>query len=341
MASRRLLSSHLVSRLSKLSVSNTGTASLQSSYRFFTTNDKDGDDPFGLKFDSGDDNLGKDLPPNYVRDKATGKFTGEVVQELSPQDERLLKMDDGAKERLLVDRLVQRWNADDDGSATFQVADEISEEEMALNTLGRSPVVQGIRGQSDDGEELYHDDTGFSQPLSSEEFKSFSRYMKKEHGAGISTADIPMMNTTSKPEDPANPDLDLQWMSTAAQREMDGFDVADPLADLMPHDMNPTRLVNRKKAKSIPKELLHHNNLALLRRYVTPNGQIMTRSQSRLGAKDQRKIAKLVKRARALGLIPNMGQWKYENHGNMYEKDIDEDKEWELELVKRGLVKRE
>ncbi|OEU10576.1 hypothetical protein FRACYDRAFT_145650, partial [Fragilariopsis cylindrus CCMP1102] len=49
---------------------------------------------------------------------------------------------------------------------------------------------------------------------------------------------------------------------------------------------------------------LHHNNLALLRRYITPSGQIMNRVQSRLGAKDQRKISKLIKRARHLGLIP-------------------------------------
>ncbi|EED88776.1 predicted protein, partial [Thalassiosira pseudonana CCMP1335] len=58
----------------------------------------------------------------------------------------------------------------------------------------------------------------------------------------------------------------------------------------------------------LPKKILHHNNLILLRRYVTPGGKIMNRVQSRLGAKDQRKVAKLVKRARHLGLIPHMGQ---------------------------------
>lgn len=343
MASRKLVSSSLASRLSRLSVNTTKhhATSVSQSFRFFTTDDKDEEDPFGLKFSEG-----KDLPPNYVRDKATGKFTGEVLREVSPEEERLLKLNDAGKERLLVERLTEKWNDDENGESAIELAKQIADEDMALNTLGRSPKIQEMRGLRDDGEEeAYHDDTGFSQPLTPEEFKSFARYMKKEHDAHVSRSDIPVMNPTSKSDALVyddNPDLDLRWMSTASQREMDGFDVIDPLADLMPHDMNPTRKVNRKKAKSIPKELLHHNNLGLLRRYVTPSGQIMNRAQSRLGAKDQRKIAKLIKRARALGLIPNMGQWKYENHGNMHEEDIDQERDWEKELERRGLVvKRE
>ena len=123
----------------------------------------------------------------------------------------------------------------------------------------------------------------------------------------------------------------------------------DPFADLLPSDLNPARKVNRKNAKPIPQRLLHHNNLSLLRRYTTPGGKIMNRVQSRLGAKDQRKIAKLVKRARHLGLIPHLGQWKYEDHGNLNEissgnsmiindeEDEEGKKDWEVELEKRGL----
>jgi small subunit ribosomal protein S18 len=113
------------------------------------------------------------------------------------------------------------------------------------------------------------------------------------------------------------------------------------MASLSLSDMSPTRLVNRKRAKPLPKEALNHNNLSLLRRYVSPCGRIRNRTQSRLGAKDQRKIAKLIKRARCLGLIPFIGQWNYEHHGNIYEHDIHEDREWEAELVRRGLVKKE
>ena len=75
----------------------------------------------------------------------------------------------------------------------------------------------------------------------------------------------------------------------------------------------------------------------------------MNRVQSRLGAKDQRKVAKLVKRARHLGLIPHMGQWKLEDHGFLHERGLDEaddgdtcdgregKRDWELELEMRGL----
>ena len=66
----------------------------------------------------------------------------------------------------------------------------------------------------------------------------------------------------------------------------------------------------------------------------------MSRVQSRLGAKDQRKIAKLVKRARNLGLIPVIGQWKVEDNGNVRDPSIFEDTEWEKKLLDRGLVER-
>lgn len=334
MTSRRLLSPGLMSRLSKLSVSNSRASvpSTASSHRFFTTNDKDGDDPFGLNFEAGDYNLGKNLPPNYVRDRATGKLTGEISEELSPHDERLLKMDDASKDRLLVERLVKKYEDDDECEAIMEAGEKITEEEMALHTLGRIPSVQFMQDEDSDG---------FSKPLSSNEFRAFARYMVKEHEGFVTKKDIPVMDENTRSYEIDNPDLDLKWMSSAARREMDGYDDFDPMGDLTPQDMNPARLVNRKRAKLIPKELMHHNNLSLLRRYIAPNGQIMNRAQSRLGAKDQRKIAKMVKRARCLGLIPHIGQWKYSNHGNRYEADIHEENEWEQELIKRGLIKRE
>ncbi|KAL7536346.1 hypothetical protein ACHAXR_007103 [Thalassiosira sp. AJA248-18] len=74
----------------------------------------------------------------------------------------------------------------------------------------------------------------------------------------------------------------------------------------------------------------------------------MNRVQSRLGAKEQRKIAKLVKRARHLGLIPHLGQWKFEDHGNLHEENlasaspssknvVEGKRDWEVELEQRGL----
>jgi len=166
--------------------------------------------------------------------------------------------------------------------------------------------------------------------------------MADEQGVEITEDDIPVEPTTS--DDSVlggyadTEELNTQWMSSSAMRFMDDTKDDDPFSDLLPSDLSPTLLVNRRKAKPIPKHLLHHNNLALLRRYITPSGQIMNRVQSRLGAKDQRKIAKLIKRARHLGLIPMSGQFVVEAHGNIHEEDIHDEKEWEKELSRRGLV---
>ena len=127
-------------------------------------------------------------------------------------------------------------------------------------------------------------------------------------------------------------------MSSAAVRFMDDTIEDDPFSEILPSDLSPAKLVNRRKVKPIPRRLLHHNNLALLRRYITPAGQIMNRVQSRLGAKDQRKVSRLIRRARAMGLIPTTGQFAIEQHGNIHEDDIHEDKDWEQELERRGLV---
>ncbi|KAL3775980.1 LOW QUALITY PROTEIN: hypothetical protein ACHAW5_002250 [Stephanodiscus triporus] len=122
-------------------------------------------------------------------------------------------------------------------------------------------------------------------------------------------------------------DLDLAYLDARLHRRAfgrsggggDADSGGDPFADLLPSDLNPARKVNRRNVHPVPSRLLHHNNLGLLRRYTTPGGKIMNSVQSRLGAKDQCKIAKLIKRARHLGLIPHIGQWKVEDHGDVHE----------------------
>lgn len=315
-----------------------------------TKEGNNGGDPFGVNYEDGEDHGGlgpkKDLPPRYVRDSATGKFTGQVEQDLTEEEQRMLKMDDMDRHQIITQRLVKQWNKsiDETGDSKHQadVARRIREEDMALNTLGRSVDAQSTKGIMDDGDEAYEDETGFSKPLSPNEFKSFRRFMEKEQGVEVDEDDIPVQQTRDASPNfthADNPDLDMQWLTVAAQRVM-ADEPDDPFVDLMPSDLNPARKVNNRKAKKIPRKLLHHNNLAFLRRYVTPSGQIMNRVHSRLGAKEQRKVAKLVKRARHLGLIPFLGQWKFTNHGNIYEKDIQEDREWEKELKRRGLVIR-
>ncbi len=349
------------------------------SHFFSTTGGKEGsddtnksspndDDPFGVNYiDTDHDgsreeaaviNVGPkiDLPPNYIRDAATGKFTGKIHKEISREESDLLKLSPLAKNRFLTNKFSERVGKDELELASRR----IREQEVAFNTLGRkvSDVKDAMASEGTDG---YSVESSHSASLSKNEFNSLGRFMRNSVANdderksvnnllrdAVQSEVIPIArksstrdSTSEATKDENNPDLDLEWTSLTAQRSMldiDDEDLDDPLANLMPSDLNPAKKVNRKRAKLLPKELLHHNNLALLRRYVTPGGQIMNRVQSRLGAKDQRKIAKLVKRARHLGIIPVLGQWKVEDHGNLKENDLFENREWEEELINRGLI---
>ncbi len=322
------------------------------------------EDPFGVNYkdvdidgesDESNVNIGPDLPPNYIRDSATGKFTGKIQKELSSEEVRLLKLSPLAKDQALTERVTDALS----NEGLEHSSRRIREQEIAFNVLGRKvpDVSEAITSEAADGDVT----DSFTAPLTDEEFRSLERFMQKSSAGDDETKTIngvlqdaktdnliPIARKSSAKNqtypasnDENDPDLDLEWTTMAAQSSMsdiDEEDLEDPFANLMPSDLNPAKKVNRKRAKPLPKELLHHNNLALLRRYVTPGGQIMNRVQSRLGAKDQRKISKLVKRARHLGLIPVLGQWKVEDHGNVKEKDILENRDWEKELLERGLI---
>jgi len=323
------------------------------------------EDPFGVHYQDGESagNIGpKDaLPPNYIRDSATGKFTGKVQKEVSAADAAFLNLSPLAKERIFSKRATENLNEDVDNltsSRLAQVARRIREQDMALNTLGRKVSDVAAAQESQKRKGAHVENSGFTASLSEPEAQSLGYFVKKstaeiESGdarrlmeeadklipiARISSSQAPTLDDSND----QNPDLDLEWMTASAQRSMEGVDDIDydPFADLLPSDLNPAKLVNRKNAKPIPNEVLHHNNLSFLRRYTTPGGQIMNRVQSRLSAKDQRKVAKLIKRARHLGFIPHLGQWKFEDNGNTKEKDIFTDKDWEKKLVERGLVER-
>lgn len=45
-------------------------------------------------------------------------------------------------------------------------------------------------------------------------------------------------------------------------------------------------------------------DVELLRQYITPRGKIMPRRQTGLSAYEQRKLAKAIKRARIMALLP-------------------------------------
>jgi len=301
-----------------------------------------------------------------VRDSITGKWTSETHAELSSADRKILNSDDETKSEAVIDRLGERWTeaakAAEGAIGTLneeheRVAGRIQEQQLALGTIGRDPAdsIKKVEGGDDAVANV-------EKPLTPSEFQALKVYAQEEHNihpkdfARLAENDpdlIPHNSISSGAEGSSeskqffDADLDLAYLNPKLHRKafkQEGAENEDPFADLLPSDLNPARKVNRRHAKPIPRKLLHHNNLSLLRRYTTPGGKIMNRVQSRLGAKDQRKIAKLVKRARHLGLIPYLGQWKFEDHGNRTEgfcgataEDEEGKRDWEIELENRGL----
>lgn len=69
------------------------------------------------------------------------------------------------------------------------------------------------------------------------------------------------------------------------------------------------KILSRKHAQPLPAGTIHFMNLPLLRRFVTDNGSIKSRVHTGLNGKDQRKVARAIKRARAVGIIPFVGGW--------------------------------
>ena len=320
--------------------------SIQSPARFLSSGSDDekkgekGTDPFGVSFDDGDD-LGKigptsQLPPKYRRDSATGKLTGDVEADLTAEERDMLRMDHLERDRLMLKRIVDSWNKsgiDEKTGDPKQLADfarRVRLAKMSLNVLGRSVEAQGAKTVLPEGDEIGRDkETGFTQHLTRSEFDTFRKYMKEHHDVEVTEEDIPVHSddattrakspldddsifeqgiTDEADADADNPDLSLKWLTRRAKWEVSKrYGAETPFDDMLAKDLNISRIVNRKRAKVLPVELLHHNNLALLRRYVSPAGQIMHRVRTRLGARDQRRVTKMIKRARKLGLIPHSG----------------------------------
>jgi len=344
-------------------------------HRPFSSSGNDGDnDNNNKKADDQDQSLflqdeeSFPAPPSYVRDAVTGKWTSETHAEISSKDRKLLNLPDQDKSEEVMNRLGERWEkASSEAAADGEdgllgtlnkeherVASRIQEQQLALGTIGRDPADNIKKGGDDDDSDV-PTDVDIEKPLTPREYQALKTYAQKEHNihpkdfSRLAEDDpdlIPHNSVSSGSEGSSeskqffDADLDLAYLNPKLNRRAfkdEGAEGDDPFADLLPSDLNPARKVNRRHAKPIPKVLLHHNNLSLLRRYTTPGGKIMNRVQSRLGAKDQRKISKLVKRARHLGLIPNLGQWKFEDHGNRGDEVVENKRDWEVELEKRGL----
>jgi len=277
-------------------------------------------DPFGTNSNDDDRRLGSssELPPRYKRDSVTGRQTNEV----EPVDTKSQMKD--PRDRI---NSVMRDSTSLSKSEDLQaLGQQLKESAAGLNVIGRHVKPDNSKGASE---------------LSQSEYESFATFMRKRYETKIDKSDIPVLEQGEDRVDSNRQQVALKWLSTYAKRQMDDSVDDDPFADLMPSELSPSRLVNRKQAKRLPLELLHHNNVPLLNRYLTPTGQIRNRMQTRLGARDQRKVSKLVKRARNLGLIPYSGQHKVETHGWVHEGDLEKDRDWEVELRNRGLEIKE
>ena len=70
------------------------------------------------------------------------------------------------------------------------------------------------------------------------------------------------------------------------------------------------KMRSRRKVCYFTKNHIKHidyKNVELLQRFITPDGKIMPRSSTGTCAKYQRQLAKAIKNARYMGLLPEVG----------------------------------
>jgi small subunit ribosomal protein S18 len=67
------------------------------------------------------------------------------------------------------------------------------------------------------------------------------------------------------------------------------------------------RVGPRVRPQAAPEEPLEYKNIGYLGRLLSPQGQIMSRKRTGFSGQDQRELARAVKRARFLALLPYVG----------------------------------
>ena len=65
----------------------------------------------------------------------------------------------------------------------------------------------------------------------------------------------------------------------------------------------PRRFQRRRQSQFVP-DYIDWKDVDFLRRFIPERGKIMPRRISQISAKDQRRVAKAIKRARSMALIP-------------------------------------
>lgn len=71
-------------------------------------------------------------------------------------------------------------------------------------------------------------------------------------------------------------------------------------------DKAPRRFQRRRQRQSLP-DYIDWKDTDFLKRFVPERGKIMPRRISGISAKDQRRLARAIKRARAIALLPFVG----------------------------------
>ncbi len=83
-----------------------------------------------------------------------------------------------------------------------------------------------------------------------------------------------------------------------AMNEIDLGKVAE-----LKNERMPRRFQRRRQGPNIP-DYIDWKDIDFLRRFIPERGKIMPRRISQISAKDQRRVARAIKRARSMALIP-------------------------------------
>jgi small subunit ribosomal protein S18 len=79
------------------------------------------------------------------------------------------------------------------------------------------------------------------------------------------------------------------------------------LTDVQKFDKTPRRFQRSRRQKERVPAYIDWKDTDYLRKFVPERGKIMPRRISGVSAKDQRRIAKAIKRARSMALLPFVG----------------------------------
>ena len=63
-----------------------------------------------------------------------------------------------------------------------------------------------------------------------------------------------------------------------------------------------------KRREVEPEEPLEYKNVGYLAKFVSPNGRILSRKRTGFSGQNQRKLARAIKNARVIGLMPFIGR---------------------------------